>query len=130
MNKLVANNPRILLRQLHVVMAESGDPEALLARVVRLIATNMAAEVCSVYLMGADNVLELFATEGLNPAAVHSTRLAVGEGLTGEIAAHVPLHLSSSQWGPDQPGLYRAGRHGHRRGVRHRSPRPEGRHSG
>ena len=31
MNELVANNPRILLRQLHVVMAESGDPEALVS---------------------------------------------------------------------------------------------------
>jgi len=101
MNELVANNPRILLRQLHVVMAESGDPEALLARVVRLIASNMAAEVCSVYLMGADNVLELFATEGLNAEAVHLTRLRVGEGLTGEIAAHArPLSLVDAQAHP------------------------------
>jgi len=59
------------------------------------------AEVCSVYILRAGEVLELFATEGLNPAAVHRTRLRVGEGLVGEVAAHAqPLALSDAQAHP------------------------------
>ncbi|HTO41692.1 MAG TPA: phosphoenolpyruvate--protein phosphotransferase, partial [Rhizomicrobium sp.] len=42
--------------------------------------------VSSIYLRRAGNMLELFATEGLNPAAVHHTRLKEGEGLVGLVA--------------------------------------------
>ena len=31
----------------------------------------MVAEVCSLYVLRADSVLELYATEGLNPSSVH-----------------------------------------------------------
>ena len=48
-----------------------------------MIAADMVAEVCSAYVMRAGEVLELFATEGLKPEAVHQTRLRVGEGLVG-----------------------------------------------
>ena len=68
---------------------------------VKVIAVEMVAEVCSVYVMRAGEVLELFATEGLNKSAVHRTRLMVGEGLVGEIAAHArPLNLSDAQSHP------------------------------
>jgi phosphotransferase system enzyme I (PtsP) len=43
----------------------------------------MVAEVCSIYLKRQDGSLELFATEGLNPSAVHNTRMKRGEGLVG-----------------------------------------------
>ena len=66
-----ASGPRVLLRRLREVMAGAATPQARLDQVVRIIAGNMVAEVCSVYLMRAGEVLELFATEGLNPAAVH-----------------------------------------------------------
>ena len=55
--------------------------------IVRLIAAEMVAEVCSCYLVRPGEVLELFATVGLNPEAVHRTRLRVGEGLVGAVAA-------------------------------------------
>lgn len=78
-------------------MAEAGTVDERLARVVRNIAANMVAEVCSVYLLRNDE-LELYATEGLNPDAVHKTRLRVGEGLVGDIAAHArPLALADAQ---------------------------------
>ena len=49
------------------------------------------------YVMRAGEVLELFATEGLNPDAVHQTRLRVGEGLVGIVAATArPLNLSDA----------------------------------
>ena len=46
----------------------------------------MKSEVCSIYLL-RDNKLELFATHGLRKEAVHVTRLGMGEGLVGTIAA-------------------------------------------
>ena len=57
-----------------------------LDRIVRQISGVMVAEVCSIYLKRQDGTLELFATEGLNPGAVHSTRLKRAEGLVGRAA--------------------------------------------
>jgi phosphotransferase system enzyme I (PtsP) len=53
---------------------------------VDLIAEAMGSDVCSIYLL-RDNFLELFATHGLRKEAVHVTRLRMGEGLVGTIAA-------------------------------------------
>ena len=79
---------RQLLRRLRDVMAGAGTAQQRLDRIVRLIAADMVAEVCSVYLMRAGEVLELFASEGLRAASVHHTWLRVGEGLVGDVAAH------------------------------------------
>ena len=46
----------------------------------------MVTEVCSIYLKRQDGSLELFASEGLNPGAVHATRMKRGEGLVGRCA--------------------------------------------
>ncbi|MAL78434.1 MAG: phosphoenolpyruvate--protein phosphotransferase [Sneathiella sp.] len=93
--------PRLLLRKLHQVMAGHGDAEQRLSEIVHLIANNMIAEVCSCYLRRAGDVLELFATQGLKPSAVHQTRLRFGEGLVGDIAARArPLNLSDAQSHP------------------------------
>ena len=85
MNAGPATGPRALLRRLREIMAVSGDPQERMDRIVSIIAANMVAEVCSVYLLRGGR-LELFATEGLNPDAVHKTTLQVGEGLVGLIA--------------------------------------------
>ena len=46
-------------------------------------------------------VLELYATEGLNPNAVHLAQLRLGQGLVGTIAASArPLNLSDAQEHP------------------------------
>jgi len=84
---MVAGGPRILLRRLREIMAETGSAQSRLDKLVSLIATNMVAEVCSIYLRRAGKSLELFATEGLNRAAVHNTRMKEGEGLVGLVAA-------------------------------------------
>lgn len=76
----------MLLRRLREIMAEPKDTQSRLDMVVRAIAANMVAEVCSLYLLRANDLLELFATEGLNPAAIHKTHLRIGEGLVGLIA--------------------------------------------
>ncbi|HYM04085.1 MAG TPA: GAF domain-containing protein, partial [Stellaceae bacterium] len=93
---------RRLLRRLRDVMAGSGTAQERLNTIVRIIAADMVAEVCSCYVMRAGEVLELFATEGLRPEAVHRTRLRVGEGLVGVIAATArPLALADAQTHPD-----------------------------
>jgi phosphotransferase system enzyme I (PtsP) len=93
--------PRILLRRLREVMAEPESAQKRLDKIVVLIASNMVAEVCSAYLVNGARELELFATEGLKPSAVHSTRLRIGEGLVGDIAAHArPLNLADAQSHP------------------------------
>ena len=81
-----AASAREILTGLHAVMAARGNAQSKLDRVVDLIAEKMSSEVCSIYLL-RDSKLELFATHGLRKEAVHVTRLAMGEGLVGTIAA-------------------------------------------
>ena len=93
--------PRQLLRRLREVMAVQESAQARLDKVVVLIASNMVAEVCSLYLRRRDGSLELFATEGLNPEAVHSTHLKQGEGLVGLIAEQgEPKQFADAQHHP------------------------------
>ncbi|CAN2532309.1 Phosphoenolpyruvate-dependent+phosphotransferase+system [Methylocapsa aurea] len=93
--------PRLLLRRLREVMAEPVSAQARLDKIVVLIASNMVAEVCSVYVLRADQRLELYATEGLNREAVHLTTMHAGEGLVGLIARNAePLNLSEAQEHP------------------------------
>lgn len=95
------SQPRLLLRRLHSVMAAGGSAQDRLDRVSQLIAQNMVAEVCSIYLSRAGGVLELFATEGLKASAVHQTRLNIGEGLVGLVAERgIPLNISEA---PNHP---------------------------
>ena len=75
--------PRVLLRRLREVMAEPVSAQERLDKIVVLIAANMVAEVCSVYVLRVDGTLELYASEGLNREAVHQTVLRQDEGLVG-----------------------------------------------
>jgi phosphotransferase system enzyme I (PtsP) len=93
-----AAGPRLLLRRLRELMAEPLEPQARLDQIVHHIAQNMVAEVCSLYVLRADGVLELYATEGLNPGAVHLAQLRLGQGLVGTIAAGArALNLTDAQ---------------------------------
>lgn len=78
---------RRLLKQLVEINAQPITPQQRLDRIAQLVAANLVAEVCSVYFNRAGEMLELFATVGLAPEAVHRTRMRVGEGLVGTIAA-------------------------------------------
>ncbi|CAM5777666.1 phosphoenolpyruvate--protein phosphotransferase [Mesorhizobium amorphae] len=96
-----AIGPRVLLKRLRELMQEPLEPQDRLDRIVRDIASNMVAEVCSLYVLRADSVLELYATEGLNKNAVHLAQLRLGQGLVGTIAASArPLNLSNAQEHP------------------------------
>ena len=93
--------PRVLLRRLREVMAEPVSAQDRLDKVVVLIAANMVAEVCSVYVLRVDGTLELYATEGLKREAVHQTVLKADEGLVGLVASEAnPINLSDAQAHP------------------------------
>ncbi len=102
MSPLGSAAPRLLLRQLRDLMARGQGGQEKLDRVVTLIASSMVADVCSIYLLRSAGDLELFATEGLKPEAVHQTRLRPGEGLVGLVAETAePLNLSDAQNHPN-----------------------------
>jgi len=93
--------PRVLLRRLREVMAEPISAQDRLDKIVTQIAANVVAEVCSVYVLRSDGVLELYATEGLKREAVHHAELRIGQGLVGTIAAEArPLNLPNAQSHP------------------------------
>ncbi len=63
---------RVIMRRLREIMSEPGDGQARLDKIVKQIAGVMVTEVCSIYLKRQEGSLELFATEGLKPGAVHN----------------------------------------------------------
>jgi phosphotransferase system enzyme I (PtsP) len=98
--RIVPTEPalRIIMRRLREIMAEPSDGQSRLDKIVRQIAGLMVAEVASIYLKRQDGSLELFATEGLNPGAVHNTLLKRGEGLVGRCAElAVPINEPDAQ---------------------------------
>ncbi len=98
-----AIGPRVLLRRLREVMAEPETAQKRLDKIVTMIAGNMVAEVCSIYVMRNGEVLELYATEGLKREAIHKSKLKVGEGLVGLIADQaIGLNLTEA---PDHPSF-------------------------
>jgi phosphotransferase system enzyme I (PtsP) len=99
--RTILGGPRVLLRRLREVMSESVSAQERLDKIVVLIAANMVAEVCSVYVLRADGQLELYATEGLNRAQVHMVQMRIGEGLVGTVAREAkPLALANAQAHP------------------------------
>jgi phosphotransferase system enzyme I (PtsP) len=96
-----AASARLILTRLHEVMATRMHAQGKLDRVVDIVGESLDSEVCSIYLL-REGMLELFATRGLNKSAVHVTRMAIGEGLTGVIADNIEtLNLAEAKAHPD-----------------------------
>ena len=92
---------RTILTRLHEVMASRAHVQGKLNNVVEVIGEGLNSEVCSIYLL-REGMLELFATKGLAQEAVHVTRMAIGEGLVGTIAAKIDtLNLAEATAHPD-----------------------------
>ena len=88
---------RKLLRRLQATLAEAGAGQERLDRITSLIADSMKTEVCSIYLLRDPDTLELCATEGLAPEAVHVTRMRMGEGLVGRVArSATPINTANA----------------------------------
>ncbi|WP_375380640.1 phosphoenolpyruvate--protein phosphotransferase [uncultured Sphingomonas sp.] len=96
-----AASAREILVRLHDVMASRTSAQGKLNAVVGIIGAALDSEVCSIYLL-REGCLELFATQGLDEAAVHVTKLALGEGLVGTIAEQGEvLNLDQAASHPD-----------------------------
>lgn len=94
---------RALLRRLRDTLAAEAEGQARLNRVVALIAESMRTEVCSIYLFRDPQTLELWASHGLKAAAVHMTRLRLGEGLVGRVAqTSTPINTADA---PSEKGF-------------------------
>ena len=94
---------RKLLRRLRDTLAEPGAGQERLDHITSLIAESIGTDVCSIYLFRDPQTLELCATHGLRPDAVHQTRLKLGEGLVGRAArAGAPINTASA---PDERGF-------------------------
>jgi phosphotransferase system enzyme I (PtsP) len=66
------------------LLTGSENITTFLQRAVEMVARHLDADVCSIYLYDEKNrQLVLAATVGLNPNAVGSVRMALGEGLVG-----------------------------------------------
>ncbi|MDR2858040.1 MAG: phosphoenolpyruvate--protein phosphotransferase [Novosphingobium sp.] len=101
MTSAAAAAARTILTRLHEVMASRSHAQAKLNTVVEVIGEGLDSEVCSIYLL-REGMLELFATRGLAQEAVHVTRMSVGEGLVGTIAANIEtLNLAEATAHPD-----------------------------
>lgn len=95
------SSPLLFLRKIRDVMSRPDSAQERMDELVKVIASEFLSEVCSMYVLRAGEVLELFASEGLNAESVHTTRLQVGEGLVGEIAlTREPLNLSHADQHP------------------------------
>ncbi|MFZ7094349.1 phosphoenolpyruvate--protein phosphotransferase [Primorskyibacter sp. 2E233] len=77
---------RKLLGRLRDTMAEVAEGQERLDKITHLTADSMGTEVCSIYLFRDSETLELCASQGLKPEAVHQTRMKLGEGLVGRVA--------------------------------------------
>ena len=94
------STPRRLLSRLRELMAthDVAGGEAPLPQLMRLVSGELVSEVCSLYALRPGDILVLAATEGLQPDSVGRTRLRVGEGIVGLVAAtHQALNLPDAQ---------------------------------
>lgn len=97
------SDSRKLLGRLRDTMAEDAEGQQRLDQITHLIADSIGCEVCSIYLFRDKETLELCATEGLKPEAVHQTRLRLGEGLVGRVARL--NNVINTANAPQEPGF-------------------------
>ncbi|MGD9649476.1 MAG: phosphoenolpyruvate--protein phosphotransferase [Dongiaceae bacterium] len=84
---LTPSSSRRLLKNIREFITAKGPADKRLQECVFAIAEAFDSPVCSVYASRPGDMLELYATVGLDKKAVHATRLRFGEGLIGTIAA-------------------------------------------
>lgn len=93
--QMALSSPRQMMLRLRDAVAEDLPAPQRLDRIVALVARELRADVCSCFIQRAGEVIELFSTVGLPHDVVHQSKLRVGEGFIGDIAASaVPLVLA------------------------------------
>lgn len=85
-----------LMPHLREVMAVTTlPPQKRLIQITKLITQDLKVDVCSIYLLRAESILELIATHGLKETAINVTRLNLGEGVVGDVAKNNEPVISS-----------------------------------
>ena len=93
----IAVHPPKLMRAVRRIMSGSESVQERLDDFTRVLVDTLRVEVASIYLLRPGRDLELSSTVGLNPDAVHLTRMAPGEGLVGHVALTAkPLNLADA----------------------------------
>ncbi|MFN7710549.1 MAG: phosphoenolpyruvate--protein phosphotransferase [Holosporales bacterium] len=92
-----------LLRRLRELMGGASlTAHQRLQKLTEVTAASLNVDVCAVFVLRAGVVLELFGAYGLNPESIHHTRLRVGEGVVGDVAANSrPLILANASAHPN-----------------------------
>lgn len=85
--QLALSMPRYLLTSLRNISESALASPQKLNEVVKLVARELRADVCTCFISRPGDLLELFAAHGINQGHVHKIKLRVGVGLVGEIAA-------------------------------------------
>ena len=92
-----------VLEDIGALIGHSHDLQETLENIVKIVAERMGTEVCSLYLFDPkDERLTLWATTGLERAAIGKVQMTVDEGLTGWVARH-----RTAAYVPDVFGLNR-----------------------
>ncbi len=75
------------LEDISALILQSHDLGETLRNIVTLVARRMRTEVCSIYLLDADQqILRLRASKGLSQRSIGKVTMRIGEGLTGMAA--------------------------------------------
>ncbi|MGN1063756.1 MAG: phosphoenolpyruvate--protein phosphotransferase, partial [Alphaproteobacteria bacterium] len=89
---------RHVLKDLREIMSKEMDLQKRLNKIVTIVAEQLNVQVCSLYILRPGEMLELYATYGLDTKSVHETFLRVGEGLIGEIALQRKALTFENAW--------------------------------
>ena len=92
-----------ILKTLRELMSKKMPHQKRFDYIVCSIADYLRVNVCSLYVLRPGDMLELFATKGLDIRAIHETFLRVGEGLIGEIALQRKPLIFKNVW--DHPSF-------------------------
>lgn len=87
-----------LLYTLHHVVEKEKTFQKRLDKITKILASHLKVPVVSIYLLRPGEMLELYATYGLDKRAVHETFLRIGEGLVGEVALQQKLLIVEDAW--------------------------------
>lgn len=86
LKRKLVSRPKSALQEYKKVVNQKISIEEKLNLITKLTAKELKVDACSFYILRPGEVLELFATCGLDKKAVHETFLRIGEGLNGEVA--------------------------------------------
>lgn len=102
LDNLVDQRARDLLQKLNHLLEQNNSSQKRLNDIVEQISQFLNTDICSIYILQADNTLQLYATKGLNVEYIHKLKLRIGQGLVGSIAlTSRPLNLADAQSSPN-----------------------------